>query len=536
MAILGGSPKLIYYPRNLTSTGEGTGAQFKIEVDPVLNQYIVKNISSGEPTEGVANFSGNGVVNGGAGGRRSGTSEFIGMGKFVPDMSGNQGTITGNGNAMVKFVDGSIVSMLGSFEGKATLAKGFLTGRIQFSGTSPYGDLFTGTAVIEGTTTAKEAIISATGTEYKKKDIILIPGTSLGGLSPDNDLTLTVTDVNKDGGILQTLVSGECKLVYDEIKGSVESGGSDALFNVSKKKNSYSVKIKKPGKNYSVGEVITISGSFLGGETNNDLKFIVVEVNVNGGILSTSTSDNDIPVEDEEENGEGLSIISAIIVDSGVGYLPKPDGSLGGAGSVFSKPNQTILFNDDDGYSVFDPNSTIQVKKGDLIGLPPATIIEIYDKEGEVLQVVQGEGQLEMKQISDYGTLTTPAYTSPENVQVYPTNQEGSYPVVLYIKDIAILNNGANYSKNDKIVVNPDRGAVLIPKYGNFGTLESVEIQNGGLGFDEIPNIFIKSETGINALIVPIFGVIRVGDLPEDQDIIPPGTPLVSVVDCVGRV
>lgn len=531
MAALGGSPKLIYYSKNLTSTGKGTGAQFKIEVDPKLNQYIVKNISSGEPTEGIANFSGNGVVNGG---RRNGTAEFTGMGKFVPDMNGNQGTITANGNAMVKFIDGSMMSMLGTFEGKATLAKGFLTGRIQFSGTSPYGDLFAGTAVIQGTTTAKEAIVSGTGTEYKKKDIILIPGTSLGGLSPDNDLTLTVTDVNKDGGILQTLVSGECKLVYDNVRGIVDGNGTDAIFEISKQENSYSVKIKAPGKNYSLGDIIKISGSSLGGETNNDLKFIVVEVDANNGILSVSTSDDDIPVVAEQE--EGLSIISAIVVDSGVGYLPKPDGSLGGCGSVFSKPNQTVLLNDDDGYSVFDPNSTIEVKRGDLIGLPPATIIEIYDREGDVLQVIRGEGQMEMKEVSEYGTLTTPVYTPPENEQVYPTNQEGSYPVVLYIKDIAILNNGANYSKDDKIVVNPDRGAVLIPKYGNFGTLESVEIQNGGLGFDEIPNIFIKSETGINALIVPIFGVIRVGDLSEDQDVIPPGTPLVSVVDCVGRV
>lgn len=532
MSILGGTSKLIYYPRNLTSTGEGSGAQFKILVDPTLNQYVVKNISSGEPTEGTANFHGNGVVNSG---RKNATAEFSGMGKFVPDMSGNRGTVSGSGSAVVKFPDGTVSSMMGSFTGKATLVKGFFKGRIEFSGTSPLGDLYTGNGMIEGSTTAKESMIYGTGTGYKKKDIILIPGTNLGGLSPENDLIITVSDVDKKGGVLETLISGDCKITYTDVKGTSDKNGSGALFEITKTQDSYSIRVTSPGKDYDLGEVITISGSNLGGESPaNDLKFSVIEIDTVAGVVLVSVSDDDLPA---EPTGEGnLTILDAIVVDSGVGYLYAPDGSTGAGGEIFSTSDQTILFNEDDGYSVHNPDSTIEVKKGDTLGLPPGTIIEVYNKDGDVVQVIQGAGPLEMKTVNEYGFITTPTYTPLNIEQTYPTSETGSYPVVLYIKDVAILNSGANYTETDKIVIVPDRGAVLIPKYGPFGKLQTVEIQNGGLGFDEIPNIFIRSETGINALIVPIFGVIRVGDLPEDQDIIPPGTPIVSVVDCVGRV
>ena len=532
MATLGGVSKLVYYPRNLTNSGSGSGAQFKVLVDPELKQYSIKNISSGDPTEGTANFAGNGVVHAG---KKSGTAEFSAMGKFVPNMSGNQGTISGMGNALVKFSDGSITSMLGSFGGKGTLVKGFFKGKVEFSGTTSFGDPCTGTGIVEGSTTAKESVIYGTGTGYKKKDIILISGTSLGGLSDDNDLVVTVADVDNRGGIVGAIVSGECKITYNNVKGVGDRSGSDAAYEITKTKDSYSIRVMSGGKNYELEEVITISGSYLGGESpSNDLKFTVIQIDDIGGIVSVSTSDEDLAIKIESEIG--LSVIGAVVVDSGVGYLSVPDGSTGGSGTVFSTPEQTILFNEDNGYDVYNPNTTIDVKMGDLLGIPSGSIIELYDEDGNVTQVIQGEGQLEMKKVTAYSSFTTPVYVQPENQQIYPANQEGAYPVVLYIKDVAILNGGANYDEDDKIVIVPDRGAVLTPKYGSFGKLEKVEIENGGLGFDEIPNIFIRSETGINALIVPIFGVIRIGDLTEDQDIVPPGTPMVNVVDCVGRV
>ena len=83
MTTLGGISKVLYSPQRVTTNRSGTGADFTVKINPELNQYEVKNSSSGEASEGTATFSGNGVVHGG---RNSGPATFSGMGKFVPDI------------------------------------------------------------------------------------------------------------------------------------------------------------------------------------------------------------------------------------------------------------------------------------------------------------------------------------------------------------------------------------------------------------------------------------------------------------------
>ena len=100
-----------------------------------------------------------------------------------------------------------------------------------------------------------------------------------------------------------------------------------------------------------------------------------------------------------------------------------------------------------------------------------------------------------------------------------------------------------------KIIVSPSNGAILEPMFGPFGSLEDVKIVSAGIGFTERPNIYIQTETGYNAEIVPVFCVNRIGDVPE-KDLIstpgggkttgspnsPVGEQIIHVVDCVGKV
>jgi hypothetical protein len=88
----------------------------------------------------------------------------------------------------------------------------------------------------------------------------------------------------------------------------------------------------------------------------------------------------------------------------------------------------------------------------------------------------------------------------------------------------------------DKIIISPDNGAVLEPVYGAFGSLEDVKIISSGIGFTEPPNIYIESETGYNAKILPVFCVNRVGDVPEADAVVAPGEKIIQVIDCVGKV
>lgn len=231
-------------------------------------------------------------------------------------------------------------------------------------------------------------------------------------------------------------------------------------------------------------------------------------------------------------------ITDIIVVDGGVGYLSAPNGSTGGGGQVFSLPNQTVAYTASAGrYDVFAPGEVVEFEKDDLIYPPAGTVSELYNSNGNLIQTIVGLGQVTPIKIVDNGILTipeTPSVFVPNFLD--PTETNGSYPVVLALKEIVITNQGINYQEDDKIVIDPNFGSELRPKFDNFGRLISIDIIKKGIGFTDVPNIYIDSETGINARMTPLFEVIRIGDLPEDQDIVPIGTPIINVVDCVGRV
>lgn len=235
----------------------------------------------------------------------------------------------------------------------------------------------------------------------------------------------------------------------------------------------------------------------------------------------------------------GSPVQQVIVIDSGVGYLQAPDGTTGGAGTKLSQPDGTIIFNENSGYSVYPPNTTIPVLKGDLAYLPPQTIAEVYNSDGDLLQTLTGQGQTNPVVIENTGLITTPSYDSEQNKLslINSPVSSGSYLTLLTINDVLIANPGINYSSEDKITITPNNGTILTPKYDTFGRLTSVVIENPGIGFNEFPNIRIKSTTGINSFIIPIFGVARRGsDTSEFSDVIQPNATLIEVIDCVGKI
>ena len=143
------------------------------------------------------------------------------------------------------------------------------------------------------------------------------------------------------------------------------------------------------------------------------------------------------------------------------------------------------------------------------------------------------------------GTYDTP-YDPGEVYEVFTgdivtgpfTRQDVSsrYNVVLKLCDTAIVSAGINYSKGDKIIVEPSNGAILEPQFGSAGELLKINIVNTGSGFEEMPTIYIESNTGYNAEILPILCVNRIGDIPENEYSIPFGEKIIKVIDCVGKV
>lgn len=214
---------------------------------------------------------------------------------------------------------------------------------------------------------------------------------------------------------------------------------------------------------------------------------------------------------------EDLGVVSVLVVDPGYGYLPSPDGSLGGEGRTWANPEDTVVKRKDGRYDLpYPPNSVVQLNKCDYVQPP-------------------GEDPFRPDEDTEYVTPEPPVGYGNVIRGTEPSFGNGEYNVVLYICEVEILNSGIGYSPTDTIKIIPDNGAQLQPTFDKNGSLVKVQIVSPGIGFAEFPNIFIESNTGFNAQMIPKLCVERVGDSPEDDPNKYVGKRIVSVVDCVGR-
>lgn len=293
--------------------------------------------------------------------------------------------------------------------------------------------------------------------------------------------------------------------------------------------------ISSSGSGAVANPIVSLSGSIIGFDLisggSGYLNPPTIEINDNCGNGSGASA---MAIMKSDSSGE---IEKIIMLDGGSGYLQYPDGSTGANGFVFSNPDDTIIFNPLNGYNVYSCNTTINVNKDDLIYLKPLSTVFVYGSDGTILQEIIGRGSTIPITINYAGSLTTPPCSgeSQEIKGEFPSS-DSSYPVVLSIDDIALTNAGSNYSDGDKITVSPSNGSELKVYFDENGAVKNVVVINGGIGFTEVPTIKIESKTGFNANFIPIFKVIRIGDLKEDQDNIPLNTPVVNVIDCVGLV
>jgi len=202
------------------------------------------------------------------------------------------------------------------------------------------------------------------------------------------------------------------------------------------------------------------------------------------------------------ENGE---VVQVIIDDTGIDYLPSPDNSQGGDGYTWAESDETTIRRSDGTYDT---------------PYKPGSVIEVFDGDE-----VTSDGKVEI--ITEKKTITAQPPSDVTKDSPFPSTGTGDYPVVLEIEGINILDPGFGYDPNDEVVVG--NGAELKIKTDALGSVIGVDVLNGGSGFNEDPDLYIKSDKGYNAKIMPIFKPIRLEDLAEA----PVG--VIQVIDCVGK-
>lgn len=301
------------------------------------------------------------------------------------------------------------------------------------------------------------------------------------------------------------------------------------------------------GQNALANPIISSAGSIIGldiirgGFGYISTPNVVITQNCNNGggavivpILGSTTSATGIGT-------TGGSVVGAVVVDPGTGYLRAPNGSTGGNGITFSEPCDTILKTNANGYQAAKkPGTVVSVVVGDTVYLPQSTVVKIYNSIGEEVQTLNGLGQLTPITINSAGTFTAPdcvsTATTATSFPVIPSPTTPAntvtYPVVLSMCEMEILDPGVNYNNTDKVIISPSNGATAEIKVNDAGAVEKISVTNCGVGYTDIPNIYIQSETGINATFSPKFTIIKGQDLAT----VPPGTELIHVVNCVGSI
>ena len=204
-------------------------------------------------------------------------------------------------------------------------------------------------------------------------------------------------------------------------------------------------------------------------------------------------------------------VVDVIMNDSGTGYIPAPDGSQGGDGTTWAESDETTVKRADGTYEVpYSPGEVITVFPGDQVTEPGGKQVIIQES-------------------------TTITAKSPEDVVqkgTSPTSNTGEYPVLLSIDTISVVKGGFNYDcSKDTVVVEPNNGAKLTIGRCSNGTIDSINVEDGGSGFKDDPNIYIQSDSGYNAKLVPTFKVIRVD---QDERVVAPAD-IIQVIDCVGK-
>ena len=146
--------------------------------------------------------------------------------------------------------------------------------------------------------TTYNPVFTVTGTGFAGGDTVTVAGTEVGGVSPANDVTITIDTVDTGGEILTFTTSGTAvnSHSYAGIANGSNLVGSGADFDivVNGLTETYGVTVGSAGNNYAPNQTITIPGTQLGGASpDNDLTLTITDVDNDstltaGGILTVN--------------------------------------------------------------------------------------------------------------------------------------------------------------------------------------------------------------------------------------------------------
>jgi hypothetical protein len=204
---------------------------------------------------------------------------------------------------------------------------------------------------------------------------------------------------------------------------------------------------------------------------------------------------------------------------------------LGGNERVWKEPDEGYAKSKCGGFYVIQPYKPISVKRGDTYYPPNGSPLII--EEDQII------------------TLPLVPVTPPIPEIIGP-----SYPVILVIDEVVVLDPGFGYRPGDEIIITStdtgdtggaggagagggngdgksNLGAELEMIINDKGQIEKVNVIKPGAGFIDLPRLRTNSPTGFNAIFSTILKPIRLEDFEGSP---PQNAQIISVIDCVGKI
>ena len=244
-------------------------------------------------------------------------------------------------------------------------------------------------------------------------------------------------------------------------------------------------------------------------------------------------------------------VVAVVIEEPGKDYLYGYDGSEGGGGRTFANYCETIVRRSSGCYDLpYLSGETINLNAGDWIKYPNSGAVQVTESQ-TVTAPLCGEYD------SSNPPGPPPQFPTPTPFDPTTPVDDESYPIDVIIEDVVILDPGQNYTPGDPIVfIPPDeessRETIVPPNVieynppnngvdaevgdvDNNGGIRTIIIRNTGRSFTSYPRIQVRSNSGFNAKLAPLFSLRRL--TPEELDRKQQaGERIISVIDCVGKI
>jgi hypothetical protein len=275
---------------SLTNVGVASTRTFISTFGPVLTSTTLVAQANQTYTSVASTATGSGtgarftVVRNGSGAVSSVTNTTPGSGYAVGDTITIAGTSVG-GASPADNITFQFIAGIGSVLTSTTLAgqaNQTYTSVSSFTNGVTTGALFT---VVRNASGAVSTVTNITpGSGYAVGDTVTIPGTNVGGASPQDNITFQFTT----GSITSTTIAGELNRVYTNVPTTSSGSGTGARFTVTRNASGAvtSVILTNPGAGYIRNDTITISYTNVGGTSASDnISFPVAF----GSVLTSTT-------------------------------------------------------------------------------------------------------------------------------------------------------------------------------------------------------------------------------------------------------